>query len=308
MADTPIVNASPTPAAPAATATSAGAPPAAAPASASPAVKAAVAEAQRQWELKIDGRSEHVNEQELIRRAQMSTGAQKRMQQFAEYEKGVKGLFETLQNDPLKVLGDPRLNISPEVRKKMAERIINNEIEEMQKSPEQREKERLTKQYEDLKAQHETEKTAREQAEMSRLTQQAVVQFDNDISAAIEASGLPKTSRTIKQYAEALMICLENNIELSAKDLTPILKKQTLSDFREMIGSLPDDEFESWLGKDQVSRIRKNNLKRLKAAATVGLDTAQKVQSTGQTSRTEAKKVEGEKKQTMKSFFGGLGS
>lgn len=101
---------------------------------------------KKKFNLKVDGKDEQLeldlaNEEELKKHLQMSRAAQKRMQQFSEYEKGVKGLFETLKNDPLKVLSDPRLGIPDAVRKKLAESIINNEIEEMQKSPEQRKRE-----------------------------------------------------------------------------------------------------------------------------------------------------------------------
>lgn len=155
------------------------------------------AQARKKYQLKVDGVAEELeldinNEEEVKKHLQMSRAAQKRMQQFAEYEKGVKGLFDTLQKDPLKVISDPRLKISEEARRKMAEAIINNELAEMGKTPEQKEKEKLQKEFEDLKKQHETEKKAREAAEFSRLQEQAAVQLDSEISAAIEASKLPK--------------------------------------------------------------------------------------------------------------------
>lgn len=262
---------------------------------------------KKRLELTVDGKKEFMdldldNDEELKRHLQLSKASQKRMQQFAEYEKGVKGLFETLQKDPLKVITDPRLKIPEETRRKMAEAIINNELQEMQKSPEQKEKERLQREYEDLKKQHEEEKKARESAEFSRLQEQAAVQLDTDISKAIEDAKLPKTSRTVKYFAEALMFCLENNIDMNAKDVAPIIQKQILSDFREIIGSLPDDEFEDWLGKDQISRVRKRSLARIKQVATPN---ANDVKPTG--NDIKAKKEENKPKVNAKDFFKSLG-
>lgn len=263
---------------------------------------------KKKYNLKVDGKEETVeldldNPEEITKHLQMSRAAQKRMQQFSEYEKGVKGLFDTLKTDPLKVLADPRLGIPDEVRKKMAEAIINNEIEELQKTPEQREKERIQREYEALKKQHEDEKKTREQAEFQRMQEQAAAQYDRDISDAIASAGLPKTARTVKYMAEAMMFCLQNGLDLNAKDLVPHIKKQTLGDFREIISSLPDEEFEDWLGKDQIGRIRKRNLQRIKQVA----QDPKQVKPTG---AEAAKKKESEKpdqKISYKDFFKNLG-
>jgi hypothetical protein len=273
---------------------------------ATPQAQKAAANARKTYQLKIDGKEEKfdfdpTNEEELVKHLQMSRVSQKRMQQFSEYENNVKGLFELLQKDPIKVLGDPRLGISEEVRQKMAQSIINNEIEELQKSPEQRERDRLQKEYENLKKAHEEEKQARDAADFSRLQDQYASQLDTDISAAIQQQGLPKTARTVRYMAEALMFCVQNNIPMGAKDLGSLIKKQTLGDFRDMISSLPDEDFEDWLGKDQITRIRKRTLARVKNAAQQASD----VRSTGTKSQDKSSKTD--KKVPMKDFFKALG-
>ena len=274
-------------------------------ANAAPKAPAAPVSSKKKYNLKIDGREEAIefdpaNEEEVKKHLQMSRVAQKRMQQFSEYENNVKGLFELLKNDPIKVLSDPRLGIDDATRKKMAEMIINNEIEELQKTPEQREKERMTREYETLKRQHEEEKAARAQAEQARLQTQYAQQLDVEISDAIEKSGLPKTSRTVKYFAEALMFCVQNNIDLSPKDLAPLIKRQTLGDFREIIGSLPDDSLEDFIGKDTASRLRKRSIAKIKQVA----GNAQQVRDTGAASRPAAEPAA---KVSAKSFFSSLG-
>jgi hypothetical protein len=259
---------------------------------------------KKKFKIKVDSKEEEVeldvnDEDEVRKHLQMSKAAYKRMQEMAEYKKGVSQLLETLKNDPIKVLADPRLGIPDEVRKKLAESIINNEIEEMQKTPEQKEKERLQREYEALKKQHEDEKKSREDEKFRMMQEQAAKELDGDITSAIESSGMPKTARTVKIMAEAMMFCLENNLDLSAKDLVPYVKKQTLGEFKEMISSLPDEEFESWLGKDQISRIRKRQLAKVKQSA----PTTSQVKQTGEASKT----TEPQKKIPLKDFMKGLG-
>lgn len=222
---------------------------------------------KKSYKVKVDGQEQSVdfdssNEEELIKHLQMSKAASKRMQESAEMKRGVQELIEALRTNPLKVLSDPRLQIPDDVRKKLAESIINNEIEELQKTPEQKEKEKLQKEYERLKAEVETEKKARESAEFQRMQEQQAVSLDTEISSAIEQSGMPKTARTVRYFAEAMKFCLDKGLDLSAKDLMPYIKKQTLSEFKEMIGGLPDEEFENWLGKDQISRLRTRRIKK----------------------------------------------
>lgn len=264
------------------------------------------ASSKKKYQIKVDGRQEDLefdpsNEEEVKKHLQMSRVAQKRMQQFTEYEGNVKTLFELLKSDPIKVLSDPRLGITEETRKHMAEMIINNEIQELQKTPEQREKEKLQRDYENLKKQHEEEKKSREQQEFSRMQQQYAVQFDNEISDAIDKSGLPKTSTTVKRFADALMFATQNGISLSARELAPLIKKQVLSDYREMTSSLPDDEFEEWLGKDNSNRLRKRSIQRLKQVA----QGPAAVRDTGAANKP-APVVE-KSKVTAKDFFRGLG-
>ncbi len=271
-----------------------------------PAAKAAPAEklmaaAKKQYKLKIDNHEEDFefdpsNDEEVKKHLQLSKVAQKRMQEKAEMQKGVQELLDTLRTNPLKVIMDPRLNISEAERHKLAESLMNDQIQEMAKTPEQKEKEKLQRDYERLKREFEDEKSSREQAETMRMQEQAAVQYDTEISGAIEASGMPKNARTVRYFAEALKFCVQNDLNLSAKDLIPYVKKQALSEFREVMTGLSDDDFENWLGKDGVSRIRKRNLARAKA-----ISNPSDIKSTG--NEMEVKSTKEDKKINYKEFF-----
>jgi hypothetical protein len=267
--------------------------------------KAAPVSSKRKYNVKVDGVAEDVdfdpsNEAEVIKHLQMSKAAQKRMGESAELRKGVAELVQMLQTDPGKVLSDPRLNIPAETRRKLAEAIMNNELEEMNKSPEQKEKDKIMKEYEQLKKQVELEKQGREAAELRAATEQQAVALDTEISSAIEKSGLPKNARTVRYFAEGLMFALQNNIQITAEDLIPTIKKQALSEFKELISLMPDEEFEGFLGKDQISRIRKRSIAKAKAAANPTTD----IKSTGAEVKPSASD---EKKVNMKDFMKSLG-
>lgn len=263
-------------------------------------VEKLMAAAKKQYKLKIDNHEENFefdpsNDEEVKKHLQLSKVAQKRMQEKAEMQKGVQELLDTLRTNPLKVIMDPRLNISEAERHKLAESLMNEQIQEMAKTPEQKATEKAQRELERLQKELKSERDSREQAETMRLQEQAAVQYDTEISGAIEASGMPKNARTVRYFAEALKFCVQNDLDLSAKDLIPYVKKQALSEFREVMTGLSDDDFENWLGKDGVSRIRKRNLAKAKA-----ITNPSDIKSTG---NEVSAKPKDEKKVSYKEFF-----
>lgn len=259
---------------------------------------------KKKFGLKVDGEDSEIeldldNEEEIRKHLQLSKAAYKRMQEKAEMQKGVQELLDALRTDPLKVLADPRLEIPEEVRKKLAESIINNEIDEMNKTPEQKEIEKVRKDYEKLKKEHEDAKTAKEAAERQQLEQKYANDLDVEMSEAIQSAGLPRNARTVRYLAEALSFCVKNDIQMTAKELAPYVRKQTLAEFKEIVSSLPDEEFEDWVGKERLDGRRKKRLAAAKTENPANIPT-----TTAQTKEKEDKK---EKKVKASDFFNTLG-
>lgn len=95
------------------------------------------------------------------------------------------------------------------------------------------------------------------------------------------------------------MFATKNDLPLSAKDLIPYVKKEALSEFKQMVGSLPDEEFENWVGKDRLSNIRKKNI----AKSKVPVAAPGNIKETG----NKAPETKEEQKISMKTFFKNLG-
>lgn len=270
--------------------------------------KAKEASRKKKYQLKVDGQEEEyeldLDDDEAIKtELQMAKVARKRMQETSDYKKNLAAFFEKLQTNPLEVLMDPRLQIPDEVRKQMAEKIINNEIEELQKTPEQREKDKIQRELDTLRKQIEEDKQRSEQAELSRYQEQAAQQFDSDISSAIKENNLPQTAETVREVAQILLLCMDNNIELSAKDVVPYLKQRKLASLKEQFSQLSDDQFEEWIGKDNISRIRKRQLAKMKAPVP---ETAADIKPTVEGSKKKTSETV-DKKVSLKDFMNSLG-
>lgn len=256
---------------------------------------------KKKFALTVDGKNEDFeldlgNEDEIKKHLQKSRAADKRFQEAAEVRKAAMEFIDQLRKNPKKVLADP--NIGIDVRK-FAEEILNDEIKEMEKSPEQREKEKLQRELEDLKKQAQERDESAKQAEFSRLQMEQERILETEISAALDIGGMPKTPRTVKAMAEMMMIALENGIDLSPKDIAPLVKNTTLSEFKEVVSSLTDDQLEDFLGKEVIGRLRKKSIARSKA-----VPSANAIKSTGASPKQAAAETPKSKKIGYRDFFG----
>ena len=197
----------------------------------------------KKFKLKVDGQDieEEIDlndEEGLKKHLQMSKAAQKRMQEATELRKAAEQFIDTLRTNPRKVLTDPNIAVD---LKKLAQEIINEEIENAAKSPEQLEKERLQRELEELKERYKKDEEDRKSKELERLQAEQEEKLQIGIEEALKTGDLPKTTYTVRKMAEIMLIALENNIDLSPKDVVPILKKQMQTDIKELIGASSDE-------------------------------------------------------------------
>lgn len=117
------------------------------------AVKEAEKALKRKIKLKIDGEESEEeidlsNDDELRKHLQMSKVAQKRMSEKAQLEKEIREFVDLLKKDPRRVLTDPSIGVD---LKQLAASIIEEEINQAKKSPEQIEKEKIEAELKALK-------------------------------------------------------------------------------------------------------------------------------------------------------------
>lgn len=253
---------------------------------------------KKKYALTINGKNEDFeldlsNDEEVKRHLQKSKASDQKFQEAAEVRKAAMEFIDQLRKNPRKVLADP--NIGIDVRK-FAEEILNEEIKEMEKSPEQREKEKLTKELEELKAQAKQREEDAQKSDFARMQMEQERILETEISSALDIGGMPKTARTVKAMAEMMMIALENGIDLSPKDIAPLVKNTTLSEFKEVVSSLTDDQLEDFLGKEVLGRLRKKNIAKSKP-----INTASSVKSVA---APKAETPKEGKKISYREFFG----
>ena len=253
----------------------------------------------KEYELKVNGRVERVkfdpnNDEEVKNWLQKARSSDSKFQEAAEVRKAAMQFIDDLKKNPRRVLSDPNIGVD---LKKFAEEIMNDQIAEMEKSPEVREKEALQKELQKIKEERDAEKKASDAREMARIQAEHERNLESEMSVALDISGLPKTPRTVKHMAEMMIIAMQNGIELSAKEIAPIIKNTTLKEFKDVVNSLTDDQLDEFLGKEVLGRMSKRRVAKAKA-----IDTANTIKSVGEIKKSD-KSEEPAKKMTIRDFL-----
>jgi hypothetical protein len=264
--------------------------------------------------LKVNGKEikEKVNlkDKERISKAlQMEKAAHQAFQeraitakQLQEIQEDVSEFLEQFTSNPLSVIMNPEFNLSKEQKRQLAEAILKEDLEESQKTPEQKEKEELAKKYEALLAEKAAIEEERREQEQARLEQEAAMELENEIVQAIEIGQLPKSTYISKKIADLAYIAYANNINLSINDIIPFVKQQYKKDLSEMLGVLNDDEVEMLVSKERIRQIRNKQIQSVKPK-----DSAPKAPLKTQDTGSSSKKSDDVKKIKAKDFFKSLG-
>lgn len=255
--------------------------------------------------LKVGGKEIEVDEDELVKRAQMGYSAEEKWQEASKMRKQVESFITMLQNDPAQALEKMGFDVDA-----MAEQRIQQRIEEMKKSPEQLELERIRRENETIKAERERERNELQQREVQRMQEQYAVQIENDINSALDAPdfGLPKSPYFVKRIADVMIYGLKNNKEISAKRAAEIVRNEVKEELQQMYQMTPDEVFEQMIGKDRLNKYRRAKITKAKPKSTQG--TAQNIQPTGarEIQQTNAERNAQAAKVRSKDFFKKLGS
>jgi hypothetical protein len=254
----------------------------------------------KKLKLKVDGQEIEqefdMNDEEAIREElQMARVARKRMQEYSELQKEVVKFVEDLKKNPRKALSNPTIGVDV---KELAARIIEEEIAESRKSPEQLEREKLQEELTRMKEERDREKNEDNARQMERLREQEFERIDIQIDQALSTTDLPKEPYVVKKIAEYMLLGFQEGKDVSPADVLPLVRDEILSDIRHLAEVLPEDTLQEIFG-DVIKKVRKANVAKAKQKVAVGsnrpADVAKKAAEATQSTA---------KKKTFKEFFG----
>jgi hypothetical protein len=230
----------------------------------------------------------------MTKNLQMSKMAGKRATEKATFEREVSSFIQELKTNPRKALSNPAIGLDV---KKFAQEIIEEEIAQMQKSPEQIEKESITKELQELKAEREREREEFRQKELKRGEQEEFQRYDSIFTKALESVELPKTPYTTKKMADTMLAALEHGIQVEPQDIVGIVKEEIMKDIEDMFSAMPSEVVSKIIGKKHLDGLRKTNLAKVKEQTIVN-----NAKNVSEVSKAAPKAPEA-KKMTYSEFF-----
>jgi len=257
---------------------------------------------KRKFNLKVNGKSKEIdldmdNNEEIEKYLQKAIAADEKFQEAAMTRKQAEQLVEMLRTNPKAILKHPELGIDIQ---KLAHEIINEQIEDMSKSPEQKrleEMEAKLKEYEEEKTRLENEKR---EAEIAKLEQQAFQQLDDQISDALSGSSLPKSPYVVKRITDAMIEAVGlGYLDVTAQQVMPYVEEQLTNEIQKLFEQAPDEVMEKLTGKDRLDKYRKARVAKAKAKP---IETAKQVKDSG-SQKSDSKSKE-EEKTTFSKMFG----
>ena len=233
----------------------------------------------------------------MTKQLQMAKLSQTKAQEFSNLEKDVSNFIKELKANPRKALANPAIGVDI---KQLAAEILEEEIQNSQKTPEQIEREKLEAELKTLREEKEKqEKTAKEQ-EYQRLVDQEVERYDRQISDAISKVELPKNPYVLNKITDYMLLALQSGKDIPVEDVVTLAKNEIMDDMQKMVEAMPVEALEAFLGKNAISKLRKQRVAAAKATPPQPLKAAIKDVGNAQESKPAAQKM------SFDDFFGRL--
>lgn len=226
-------------------------------------------EPPKRYKLKVDGTTTEVEEQELIRRAQLSTAANKRLEESNALKEQVKTLFNTIKSKPIEALLDPALGLNKEqLRAAMEEWYKREFIDPELLSPEQRKHQELERRLKEYETEKEQTQKSQQEHQLKAQTELAKQDFEKKIITALQTKALPKSEAVIASMARYLELGVKNGLDFSPEMLAETVYNDKLSESQHFLSQFEGEGLLNFLGEEIMNRIRKADLARFKAGKT----------------------------------------
>lgn len=265
--------------------------------------KEEVKELKKKLKLKVHGKEiekeiDFMNEKELKQLLEKAYGADQTFQESAKVKKQMQAIAELIQRDPFALLKE--VGYDPD---ELTAKYMEDRLKEMEKSPEQKERDELQRQLETERQRRESLENEKREAEEARIRDSYMRDMDDQITDALSTSELPKSPYVVKRIAEYLSIGLEQGKQLQVKDVVPLVQKSIKNEIREMFEAFPEDVIEGFLGENVLGKMKKRRLAKMKE-----VQSPSSIKSTGESEIAKVQaKSEPVKKVNPKDFWNKIG-
>jgi hypothetical protein len=229
-------------------------------------------------ELKVNGKivKKEVdwNDKEALKREfQMAYAGREAMAESAELKKLFANEIGRLKSEPWEVLKE--LGLDPD---ELAELRIQARIDELSKSPEQKERERLEneklalqKEVEEARSKLKQREEREKELERQKFESEVAQDLETNIIKALDAhKDISASPKIISRIADTMLWAMDNGFEdVSPEDVIPTVRKELRSEINDLLTNLPEDFLEEYIGSKNIERMRKKRIEAAKKAKSI---------------------------------------
>lgn len=232
----------------------------------------------------------------MTRQLQLAKMSQSKAQESANLEREVIAFMQELKSNPRKALSNPMIGLDI---KQLAAEILEEEIENSKKSPEQLKIEQYEAKLREIEEERQREKADLERRSYEQTLERSYEKYDTMLSNALDSNpDLPTTPYIVDKMTKYMSIAVEEGYEPDMDIIANIVREEVNNDVKHLLNVLPVDKVESLLGKEVLDKMRKSRLATAKKAPTPMKSIAKDVAT-----RKQEPVQQGQKK-TIKEFFG----
>lgn len=234
----------------------------------------------------------------MTRQLQLAKMSQTKAQESANLEREVIAFMQELKTNPRKALSNPMIGLDI---KQLAAEILEEEIANSQKSPEQLKIEQYEARLKEIEDERQREKEEAERRSYEQTLERSYEKYENMMLGALEANpDLPSTPYIVDKMTKYMSIAVEQGYEPDMDIIANVVRDEVNGDVKHLLNILPADKVEQLIGKDVLDKLRKNRLAASKKAPPVTVKTLAKDVAA---KKPEAKQTV-ETKKTIRDFFG----
>jgi hypothetical protein len=223
------------------------------------AFKAAAEKAKKKY--KVYGEEVEVDESRFDEYIQKGLAFEKKGSQVAAMEKKLRQLDEAVTRGDMdkimSLLGEDRFH-------DMAVKHLQKLIEDEEKSPQQREWDKRTKELEERENRIKAEEDRKRQEYEARLDEHYQKEFDEEISSAVQKHGLPVHPKVMVRMADLMLKNLDLNYKIPTDRIAGLVKKELMGEVRTLASALEPAQLAEIFGDEISSRFRQHGLNQLR--------------------------------------------
>lgn len=215
--------------------------------------------------VKVDGKEEFVNEDDVWRDFQKYRAGEKRLQEAAKLRQETEDRLSKLKEDPYSVLAE--LGLDPS---ELSENWLRKKLEEeLDFDPKDREMKELQKRLAEYEARDKQAKEEAEMTEREKFIESRKEALSKTLAEAMESTLLsqhPETSAALlREMALYMRAAKEQGEDVSPAELAQHIESNRFRQFHTLANQFEGQQLIDFLGKDVINKIRKADLESLRS-------------------------------------------